>query len=52
MYRPSRGSLVGLVKSAGQKLNANSNEFAPSVAEADAILESFGFVDSDALLAA
>jgi len=52
VYRLSRGSLVGLVKSAGQKLNANDNSFAPSVAEADAILESFGFVDSDALLAA
>ena len=36
-----------------KKLNANTEKmFAPSVAEADAILESFGFVDSDALLAA
>jgi len=35
-----------------KKLNANTEMFAPSVAEADAILESFGFVDSDALLAA
>ena len=50
--RLSRGSLVGLVKSAGQILNANTNMYAPSVAEADALLESFGFVDADALLAA
>ena len=52
VYRLSRGSLVGLVKSAGQKLNANSNEFAPSVAEADAILAAFGYQDAEALLAA
>ena len=52
VYRLSRGSLVGLVKSAGQNTNANTAMFAPSVAEADAILESFGFVDSEALLAA
>ena len=35
-----------------KKLNANSNEFAPSVAEADAILASFGYQEADALLAA
>jgi len=35
-----------------KKLNANSNEFAPSVAEADAILAAFGYQDAEALLAA
>ena len=46
-----RGSLVGLVKSAGQNLNANDNSFAMTVAEADALLNSFEFEDAEALAA-
>jgi hypothetical protein len=45
-----RGSLVGLVKSAGQKTNANDT-FAMTVAEADALLNSFEFEDAEALAA-
>ena len=47
----SRGSLVGLVKNLDKPLNANTNMYAPSVAEADAILNSFEFQGAEALAA-
>jgi len=47
----SRGSLVGLVKNLDKTLNANTNMYAPSVAEADALLNSFEFEDAEALAA-
>ncbi len=37
---------------AAHKINANSNEFAPSVEEADAILAKFGYVRTSQLAAA
>jgi hypothetical protein len=46
-----RGSLVGLVKTSGQKLNANDQSFAMTVAEADALLNSFEFEAAEALAA-
>lgn len=46
----SRGCLVGLVKLSRQKLNANESiNMAPSLAEADAILAEFGYVDTEAV---
>jgi hypothetical protein len=46
-----RGSLVGLVKISGQTINANDYSFAMTVAEADALLNSFEFEDAEALAA-
>jgi hypothetical protein len=45
-----RGSLVGLVKTSGQNINANE-KYAMTVAEADALLNSFEFEDAEALAA-
>lgn len=43
---------VGLLKNLGTKLKANSNEMlAPSLAEADAILNQFGYADRELLAA-
>jgi len=43
---------VGLFKNLGTKIKAASNEtLAPSLAEADAILAKFGFVDAELLAA-
>jgi hypothetical protein len=46
-----RGSLVGLVKTSGQTTNANDNSYAMTVAEADALLNSFEFEAAEALAA-
>ena len=42
---------MGLVKTSGQNINANENSYAMTVAEADALLNSFEFEDAEALAA-
>lgn len=50
----SRGCLVGHVKLRGTNINDNvvNVDFAPSVAQADAVLAQFGFVDREVAVAA